>query len=99
MKIRDDQQPVPWEQISCSVLKNIDHNKVKGHKRGVDENALVGYIKNNHANYKSYFPLEVKGLTGKNIFIHAQRLPLELVFLMKFVLSQNPITQRKIIIE
>ena len=30
------------------------------------------YIKNYHANYNSYFPLKVKGLTGKNIFIHAQ---------------------------
>ena len=40
-----------------------------------------------------HFHLKVKGHTGKNIFIHAQRLPLELVFLMKFVPSQNPITQ------
>ena len=53
------------------------------------------YIKNYHANYNSYFPQKVKGLTGKNIFIHAQRLPLKLVFLMKFDLCQNPITQRK----
>ena len=28
---------------------------------------------------------------GKNICIHAQRLLRELVFLMKFALSQNPI--------
>ena len=48
------------------------------------------YIKNYHANYNSYFPLKVKGLSGKNILIHARRLPLELVFLMKFV--QNSIT-------
>ena len=34
----------------------------------------------------------------KNIFIHAQRLPLELVYLMKFVLSQNPITHEKLLI-
>ena len=48
------------------------------------------YIKNYHANFNSYFALKVKGLTGKNIFIHAQRLPLELVFLMKFVKIQTP---------
>ena len=30
------------------------------------------YIKNYHANYNSYFPLEVKGFSGKAIFIHAQ---------------------------
>ena len=53
------------------------------------------YSKNCHANYNPYFPLKVKGLTGKNIFTYAKRLPLELVFLMKFFLSQNPITQRK----
>ena len=52
------------------------------------------YIKNYHANYNSYFPLKVKGLTGKNIFINSQRLPLDLVFLME-VISQNPIAQRK----
>ena len=49
------------------------------------------YIKNYHANYNSYFPLKIKGLTGKNI--HPQRLPLELVFLMKYL--QNLITQCK----
>ena len=53
------------------------------------------YIKNYHANYNSYFPLKAIGLSRKNIFIHEQRLSLELVFLMKFVLSQNPITVRK----
>jgi len=51
------------------------------------------YIKNYRAYYNSYFPLKVKRpFNGKNIFIHEQRLPLELEFLMKF---QNPITQRK----
>jgi len=35
------------------------------------------YIKNYHANNNSYFPLKVKGLIGKNLFIHTQRLPLE----------------------
>ena len=30
------------------------------------------YIKNYYANYNSYFPLKVKGLTGKSIFLHAQ---------------------------
>ena len=29
------------------------------------------YIKNNHTNYNSYFPLKFKCLTGKNIFIRA----------------------------
>ena len=43
--------------------------------------------------------MKVKGITGKNIFIHAPDCLLELVVLMKFVLSQNPITQRKFIIE
>ena len=43
----------------------------------------------------SYFPLKIKGITGNKFFMDAQRLRLELVFLMKFVLSQNPITQRK----
>ena len=38
----------------------------------------------------------VKGLIlEQNIFIYAQRLLWEIVFLMKFVLSQNPITQPK----
>ena len=37
-----------------------------------------------------HFHLKVKGHTRKNIFIHAQRLPLELVFLMKFVKIQSP---------
>ena len=35
-------------------------------------------IKNYLANYNSYFPLKVNGLTGNNTSIHAQRLPLEL---------------------
>ena len=49
------------------------------------------YIKNYHTNYNSYFPLEVKGLTGKNICIHAETAFGAIVFL----LSQNPITQCK----
>ena len=37
------------------------------------------------------FPWKIRALTGQNICIHAQRLLQELVFLMKFALSQNPI--------
>ena len=50
---------------------------------------LVGrlYIKHYHANYNLYFPLNARGITEKNIFIHAQRLPLELVFLIKGIKS------------
>ena len=47
-----------------------------------------------YVNYNSYFPLKIKGITGNNFFMDAQRLRLELVFLMKFVLSQNLITKR-----
>ena len=43
------------------------------------------YSKNYHAINNSY--LQVKGLIGKNLFIHTQRLPLELLFLMKFKLK------------
>jgi len=50
------------------------------------------YIKNYHANYDSYFPLKVKSFTGKNIFKHSQRLSVEPVILMRFVLNENPIT-------
>ena len=32
------------------------------------------YIKNYHANYNSYFPLKVKGLTGKNIGYQVSKL-------------------------
>ena len=38
--------------------------------------------------------MKVKGITGHFFCIDAQRLPLQLAFLMKFVLSQNSITQR-----
>ena len=40
-------------------------------------------------NCNSYFPLKVKGINGKNIFIHAQRLPLELIFLLQFVTQRS----------
>ena len=83
-----NQPLVPWKQISCNVLKNIFI------EREVDENAFwTVLLKNYHANYNAYFPLKVKGLTGKNIFIHAQRLPLELY--VSHEICQNPITQCK----
>ena len=56
------------------------------------------YIKNYYANYNSYFPVEVKGLTGRNMFIQytcSETAFGAIVFLMNFVLSQNPITQCK----
>ena len=53
------------------------------------------YIKNYLANYNSYFPLKVKGLILEKYLYTCTETLLELVFLINFVLSQNPITQRK----
>ena len=57
---------------------------------GVNFNFLTLHQIQLYVNYNPYFPLKVKGLGGKNILIHAQRLPLELVLLMKCI--QNSIT-------
>ena len=40
---------------------------------------------NYHVNYNLYFPMKIKGITGINIFIHAQRIPLELAFLINLI--------------
>jgi len=71
-----------WEFRFLSVNSIIEKIKEIGKRIKM----LFGrfYIKNYRANYNSYFPLK--------LFLY---MPLEQLFLMKFVLSQNPITRCK----
>ena len=72
-----------WEFRFLSVNSIIEKIKEMREER---IKMLFGrfYIKNYRANYNSYFPLK--------LFLY---MPLEQLFLMKFVLSQNPITRCK----
>ena len=82
-----------WKQKSCPKLIQGKFDRAKSGTRALlfpnFELSAIVYI-----NYNSYFPLKIKGITGNKFFMDAQRLRLELVFLMKFVLSQNLITKR-----
>ena len=68
--------PCPGNKLVAVFLSIFIINKITQIKNMKEKwmKMLFGrfYFNNYHANYNSYFPLKVKGLTRKNIFIHSQ---------------------------